>query len=150
MTCLRTVRYSETFESETADVWHILVDWAGIADWMPDGLIRGLEMEGSGIGAVRHLETREGVHIAERLDFADERTGRLELSILDPLPWSMLSYRAVARLEAVAPGSCRLHWEGSFEMPDDGPATVALGVLLGNSYRAMFAGIRRRLDSARA
>jgi len=113
---------------------------------MPRGIIASLELEGSGVGAVRHIVTREGVHIAERLDRADEQQGRLELSILDPLPWSMLSYTAIAQLDERGPNKCSLRWEGQFELPENGTEADALGQFLSKSYKAMFKGIRRQLS----
>ncbi len=116
---------------------------------MPRGIIASLEIEGFGVGAVRHIVTCEGVHIAERLDRADERQGRLELSILDPLPWSMLSYTARAQLDEIGPDNCSLRWEGQFELPENGTEADVLAEFLGKSYRQMFKGIRRQVSMSR-
>jgi hypothetical protein len=140
----RSVSHSEIFDSPASAVWCILVDWGEIVDWMPHGIISSLDIEGSGVGAVRHIVTRQGVRIAERLDRADEQQGRLELTILDPLPWSMLSYRAFAQLDARGPDGCDLRWEGQFELPDNGPDADALADFLGRSYKEMFKGIRQQ------
>lgn len=113
---------------------------------MPHGIISNIDIEGSGVGSVRHIVTRQGVHIAERLDRADERQGRLELSILDPLPWSMLSYKASAQLDQLGPEKCSLRWEGRFELPENGQAADALGQFLSKSYKTMFKGIRQQLS----
>ena len=117
---------------------------------MPHGIISSLDMEGSDIGAVRHLVTCQGVQIAERLDRADEKQGRLELSILDPLPWSMLSYKASAQLDQLGPEKCSLRWEGWFELPENGQEGDALARFLGKSYEAMFKGIRQQLSMSAA
>jgi hypothetical protein len=142
----RSVSHSEVFDSPASAVWQIIVDWASIVDWMPRGIIASLELEGSGVGAVRHIVTRQGVRIAERLDWADEQQGRLELSIVDPLPWSMLSYTAFAQLDERGPNNCSLRWEGRFELPEDGTEADALGRFLSKSYKTMFKGIRRQLS----
>lgn len=113
---------------------------------MPRGIIASLELEGSGVGAVRHIVTRAGVPIAERLDRADEQQGRLELSILDPLPWSMLSYTALAQLDEQGPDNCSLRWEGQFELPESGIEADARAEFLEKSYKQMFKGIRRQLS----
>jgi hypothetical protein len=144
----QSVSHSEVFDSPTSAVWKIIEDWASIVDWMPRGIIASLELEGSGVGSVRHIVTRQGVHIAERLDRADERQGRLELSILDPLPWSMLSYEASAQLDQLGPQECSLRWEGRFELPENGQAADALGRFLGKSYKTMFKGIRQQLSTS--
>lgn len=111
---------------------------------MPHGIISNLDIEGSGVGSVRHMVTRKGVHIAERLDRADEGQGRLELSILDPLPWSMLSYKAFAQLDERGAENCNLRWEGQFELSENGPDADALAEFLGKSYEQMFKGIRQQ------
>ena len=113
---------------------------------MPHGIISGLDIEGSGVGSVRHIVTRQGVRIAERLDRTDEGQGRLELSILDPLPWSMLSYKAIAQLDQLGPEKCSLRWEGLFELPENGQAADTLGQFLSKSYKTMFKGIRQQLS----
>jgi hypothetical protein len=141
----QNVYHTEVFDSPAAGVWRILVDWTSIVDWMPNGYIRSLDSEGAGEGAVRHITTGKGVVISERLDTVDERRGRLELSILEPLPWEMMSYHASAQLDETGPGKCRLRWEGCFELPQGGPAADALVNLLKESYIAMFAGIRQQL-----
>ncbi len=146
MSYRRSVRHSEGFDSPASAVWQIIVDGASIVDWMPQGIIASLELEGSGVGAVRHIVTREGVHIAERLDRADEQQGRLELSILDPLPWSMLSYTALAQLDEQGPDNCSLRWEGQFEWPECGIEADGLAEFLEKSYKQMFKGIRRQLS----
>ena len=112
---------------------------------MPHGIISSLDIEGFGVGSIRHIVTREGVCIAERLDRADERQGRLELSILDPLPWSMQSYKAIAQLDQLGPEKCSLRWEGWFELQEDGQEADALGQFLSKSYKTMFKGIRQQL-----
>jgi hypothetical protein len=142
----RSVSHSEVFDSPASAVWQIIEDWALIVDLMPRGIIASLELEGSGVGAVRHIVTREGVHIAERLDRADQQQGRLELSILDPLPWSMLSYTALAQLDEQGPDNCSLRWEGQFELLECGIEADALAEFLEKSYRQMFKGIRRQLS----
>jgi len=117
---------------------------------MPRGIIASLELEGSGVGAVRHIVTRQGVRIAERLDQADEAQGRLELSLLDPLPWSMQSYTAIAQLDRLGPEKCSLRWDGQFELPENGQAADALGQFLSKSYKTMFKGIRWQLSMSSA
>ena len=112
---------------------------------MPDGFIRELQMEGQGLGAIRHLVTGQGVKISERLDEIDAPGGRLSLSIIEPLPWDMLSYTARAQLDNAGNNQCRLDWRGTFELPADGPASANLAKLLKMSYAKMFEGIRSQL-----
>ena len=142
MASARTVTHTETFDVPAPIVWSLLLDWGGIADWMPAGHIRSLELQGEGIGAVRYLETGQGARVAERLDVADAAAGILELSILDPLPWGLTSYRARGTLEALGKNRCRLTWQGSFSVREAAPEAESLPAFLEKAYRAMFQGIR--------
>lgn len=137
--------HSEEFDAPASEVWELLTDWAAIVDWMPEGNIQSLEMEGQGIGAIRHLRTPQGVHIAERLDAADRQRGTLDLSILEPLPWGMLSYSARGTASPVSGGGCSLTWRGTFELPAAGPEAEDLARLLKMLYTTMFTGIRQAL-----
>ena len=125
----------------------MLMDWGAIVDWMPDGYIQKLKLEGQGEGAIRYLVTGKNVELAERLDRADESSGILELSLVEPLPWGLLSYRARGKLDRVSSGHCRLTWQGTLEMPDNGPETERVTKLLRKSYAKMFSGIRQAMKS---
>ena len=126
-------------------VWDLLTDWAGIIDWMPDGYIQSLSCEGQGAGAVRHLVTSKGVAISERLDSLDSELGLICLSIIDPLPWGMLTYSANAQLQARG-AHCQLIWRGIFELPASGRQADELANLLKKSYTTMFRGIGNELQ----
>jgi hypothetical protein len=140
---MRSVTVTEEFDAPASAVWKLLTDWGGIVDWMPDGYIRSLRLDGHGIGAIRHLVTGKGVQISERLDALDEGAGILELAMVDTLPWGLLSYRASVRLVQVSDNHCRLTWTGTFETADDGPPSNSIATLLEKSYAKMFLGIRR-------
>jgi hypothetical protein len=142
-----TITGAAEFDAPASAVWALLTDWAAIVDWMPDGYVQSLRMEGQGPGAVRHLVTGKGVHIAERLDRADETSGVLELSLLDPLPWGLLSYRARGNLDSISDKRSRLTWRGTLEMPEPGPESDAVARLLRKSYAKMFLGIRNVVES---
>ena len=140
-----TVSHSENFAVPAASVWNLLIDWGSIIDWMPPGNIRHLRLEGEGIGAVRHIVTEQAVAIAERLDDLDESRGQLRLSIIEPMPWGMLSYSAITNLEDAGPDQCRLDWSGTFELAEGGDAANELAAFLKKAYASMFAGIRKQL-----
>jgi carbon monoxide dehydrogenase subunit G len=142
----QSVSHSEEIRAPLAAVWDLLTDWAGIIDWMPDSYIRSLRMEGRGEGAVRHLVTGKGVPISEKLVAMDPQRGILLLSIIDPLPWGMLSYSARAQLEDVGEEYCRLSWCGTFELPAGGRQADELTALLKKSYATMFKGIVGELE----
>ena len=144
--CLSLTEAAE-FMAPAEVVWDLLFDWPAIVDWMPDGYIRSLSIEGSGIGAVRHLVTGKGVSLSERLDEANRETGSLELSLVGDLPWELLSYAARGKLENLAQNRCLLVWQGSAELSEAGDAARQVERLLRASYRKMFAGIRSVVET---
>jgi hypothetical protein len=147
MSHTETITDVAEFDAPASAVWALLMDWAAIVDWMPNGYVQSLRMEGQGPGAIRHLVTGKGVQLAERLEKADESSGVLELSLLDPLPWGLLSYRARGKIERISNDKCRLAWQGTLEMPEPGPESDSVVRLLRKSYAKMFLGIRRVVES---
>lgn len=147
MSRIVSIRAAAEFAAPASAVWNLLMDWAAIADWMPDRLIRSLECEGAGPGAVRHLVTADGSRLSERLDSADEANGTLELSLVGTLPWGLLSYSARGRVCGLAPDRSRLTWEGRPEMPSAGMELDRVVRLLWKSYQKMFQGIRQEVES---
>ena len=147
MSHFETITETAEFNAPSRAVWDLLLDWAAIVDWMPDGYIRSLECEGEGPGAVRHLVTGEGSRVSERLDRADSAAGVLELSLVGKLPWGLISYSARGRVVDLSPDRSRLTWEGRPELPDAGPESQDVVRLLRKSYRKMFQGIRRVVAS---
>ena len=146
MSHVESITESAEFDAPASDVWELLVDWAAIIDWMPGGFIQSLQMEGHGVGAIRHLVTGKGVHISERLDKAARASGELELSMVAPLPWELLSYRARGKLDGIAHNRSRLSWCGTLEMPHQGAEFDQLVNLLRKSYANMFLGIKKTLE----
>ena len=147
MVYTKSVAHTEEFDAPASAVWGLLADWGGIADWMPAGNIQSLQMEGQGIGAIRHLVTPQGVNISEQLDTLDEESGILELSIIEPLPWGMLSYTARGTVARISDKRCRLTWRGTFATPESGSQSNELAHLLKKLYSTMFLGLRRETEN---
>jgi hypothetical protein len=141
----QSVNHSGEISAPFEAVWELLIDWAGIINWMPDGHIQSLRCEGQGEGAVRHLVTGKGVPISEKLDGVDRKNGILRLSIIAPLPWGMLSYSAQAHLKENG-AHCHLKWRGTFELTESDQQADELSKLLKMSYETMFKGIRNELQ----
>ena len=152
MSHVATITDAAEFDAPASEVWALLMDWAAIIDWMPDGYIQALECEGRGPGAVRHLVTGQGAHLSERLDRADESAGVLELSMVGPLPWGLISYSARGKIEALSENRSRLTWRGTLEMPNNGTEFDQVARLLSKSYAKMLQGVARatRSQSKRA
>lgn len=147
MSHVESISAAADFDAPASRVWDLLIDWAAIVDWMPDGYIQSMRMEGQGLGAIRHLVTLKGAHLSERLDVMDETTGVLELSLVGPLPWGLLSYRARGKLDNISTTRSRLTWQGALEMPERGPEFDRVAKLLRKSYARMFLGIKRVVES---
>ena len=150
MTYVESLTHAGEFNAPAAAVWNVLIDWPAIIDWMPDGFIRELRMDrlcpDRGPGAIRHLVTGQGVSLSERLDRADEAAGVLELSLVEPLPWGLLSYRARGKLDDLPGNRCRLTWSSTLEMPQPGIEADRVVALLEKSYAKMFLGIKCRVE----
>ena len=151
MTYVESLTHAGEFNAPASAVWHVLIDWAAIIDWMPDGYIRELRMDSQcpdrAPGAIRHLVTGKGVTLSERLDHADETTGVLELSLVGALPWGLLSYRARGKLDDLPGNRCSLTWSSTLEMPQAGIEADQIVTLLQKSYAKMFLGIKRRVET---
>jgi len=146
---VRAIKDTAEFNAPASAVWELLIDWAAIVDWMPDGYIQSLAAEGSGTGAIRHLVTGKGVRLSERLDEADESSGVLKLSLIGSLPWGLQSYRAQGKLEPLRGNRSRLTWSGTLQLPDVGAESEETVDLLLKSYAKMFLGIRRVVERGR-
>lgn len=146
MSRFRTIRAEAEFRAPASAVWDLLIDWAAIVDWMPDGYISSLECEGNGPGAVRHLITGQGVRLSERLDRADPSSGQMELSLVGDLPWGLLSYAARGKIDSLPAKRSRLTWEGTMEMSDDAQGAGQVAHLLRKSYAKMLQGIREAVE----
>jgi hypothetical protein len=138
-----SVSLTEEFDVPASALWELLIDWPAIIDWMPSGQIVRIEMDGEGVGSVRHLTTAQGVHIAERLDAADPETGTLDLSIVAPLPWGMSSYSARGTVVPLGSERCRLTWTGTFELPGSDADRQRHAQFMRTLYSAMFQGLRQ-------
>ena len=143
-----SITHAEEFDAPASAVWDLLADWGGILDWIPNNYIASLQLEGEGVGAIRHLVTTKDVHLSERLDALDQESGILALSLVKDLPWGLLSYQARGELEALSETKCRLTWRGTMEMAARGPECDRVIVLLKKSYANMFFGIRRVVEAA--
>ena len=61
MSQVLTITDSSEFDAPIQAVWNLLMDWGAIVDWMPDGYIQKLKLEGQGEGAIRYLVTGKNV-----------------------------------------------------------------------------------------
>lgn len=140
-----TIRTFHVFDAPAAKVWELLANFGAIKSWWPtEGsvVIERVELEGQGIGMVRHIFNRGAKHcVSERLERLDSQEHVLKLSILGrdagQTPW----YYATARLvELDGGGRCRLDYESEFNSPRGRENQTRDGILA--AYRAMFSGLQ--------
>lgn len=128
------------FSSPVETVWKELADYGGIGAWAP-GVV-SCKVEGSGVGAVRHVEMPGGAIMQERLESLDDAATTLSYSIIGgPLP--VQNYLATIKVSAHGAGS-RVDWGATFDAPDGVPAeAIASGVE--GAYRGMLAALKEHL-----
>jgi carbon monoxide dehydrogenase subunit G len=131
------VEVQDEIDAEVAKVWGLVADFGGVNRISPD--IQSCEVEGSGVGAVRTINT-SGVVIQERLEALDANTHTFSYSMLEgPIPFK--NYLATVKVNEVSPNRTTINWAGTFE-----PAGVSeeqLKPLIEGIYRQLIAGIKR-------
>jgi Polyketide cyclase / dehydrase and lipid transport len=127
-----------------SEVWALLADFGNIQAWWPrDGAlqIERVEIEGEGIGMVRHIYNRGVAQCAsERLDLLDPQTGTLVLSIVGQRPGGMTAYVATSRLVPLGDHACRMEHRALVTTVPGREAAVAR--FLQQAYAMMFAGLQ--------
>ncbi|MDH3211295.1 MAG: SRPBCC family protein [Myxococcales bacterium] len=101
------VRTEREFEVDAKALWAILADFGDIR-WIPG--IEQVELEGEGVGMVRHVTAPGMPQLHERLDAIDHATMTLDYSLPAVAYLQVRNYRARARVVALAAGRCRLVW----------------------------------------
>lgn len=114
---METVSVIAQTPAPAARVWAILADFGAFLDWAYRGAGGSIEVEGDGIGMVRHLDMG-GSRMGERLDQLDHEGRTLSYSLSYGEPLGMTEYRARVRVEEQEEGRCVLHWTGEFTTGD--------------------------------
>jgi len=139
-----TIRTFHVFEASAGVLWALLADFGAIERWWPtEGalLIERVELEGHGIGMVRHIFNRGAARaVSERLDRLDPDERVLQLSILSADPGQTAWYQATCRLVSLDEGGCRLDYESEFTAPRGRENQTRDAILA--AYRAMFTGLQ--------
>ena len=52
-------------------LWGLVADFGALGDWWPPGLVDHVDVDGEGVGMVRHIHTVVGIVLSERLDALD-------------------------------------------------------------------------------
>jgi hypothetical protein len=93
---------SAVIPSEATQVWRVVRDFGGLADWQP-AVVRS-ELRGGGpsdrVGAVRSLRMADGATVVETLVGMDDHRIPLTYDIIDS-PYPVHFYRATMRVYSV-------------------------------------------------
>lgn len=140
---------SHEFNAAAAAVWDYLQDFGHIERWWPRDAqaikIDRIELEGSGVGMVRHIyNAGMPAAVSERLDELDATHKTIKISIIGERPGGLTWYQATGKLVELPHGRCRLDYRGEFTtlsgMPDPARAFLA------EAYRLMFVGLSAALE----
>jgi mxaD protein len=133
--------------TETIDVnaspdkaWALVGDFGGLVGWFP--AVTKSTVEGSGVGALRHLTMPDGNQLTERQQARDEAGRYYEYAVIaGALPCT--DYRS--RL-AVSPagGGARITWTAEFLPLKDAP--VAAVAFISSIYQGGLAGAKAVLE----
>ena len=101
------VRVERALEFGAQEVWAIIADFGNVS-WVPG--IERVELEGEGIGMVRHLTVPVFPQLHERLDAIDHEKMILDYSIPAVEFIHLKDYSARAQVSELEGGRCRLVW----------------------------------------
>lgn len=101
------VSVEREFDVAADRVWAILADFADIS-WIPG--TEKVELEGEGVGMIRHVKAPGMAVLHERLDAIDHDTMTLDYSLPVVEYLAVKDYRARARVVALEGDRCRLIW----------------------------------------
>jgi hypothetical protein len=101
------VSIEREFEVCAEKIWAILADFADIS-WIPG--IEKVELEGEGVGMIRHVTAPGLPQLHERMDAIDHEKMILDYSVPEVAFIQAKNYRARAQVLPLDGEHCRLHW----------------------------------------
>ena len=101
------VQTEREYEFGADDVWAVIADFGNVS-WIPG--IEKVDLEGEGVGMIRHLTVPEYPQLHERLDAIDHDEKVLEYSIPAVEYIGVKNYGARAQVIELGPGRCRVLW----------------------------------------
>ena len=129
---MASAKAEATIDRTPNDVWNLVRDFGGIADFMPG--IDSCTVDGD----VRTVGTM-GIEVKEQLRHLDDDTRCISYSIIESPMTNMVSHLATISVEAEGSGT-HLTWEVEVE-PDE------LCVIFGGVYEQSVAALKKQLES---
>ncbi len=131
-------------------VWAFLENYEDIEAWWPKNGpvdIERVEIEGSGIGVIRHIYNHGMPHpVSEQLDFLDPANRTLKLSIVCDKPAGIIQYQATGKVIENGADRCRLTYHSEF-VTEPGREEDARQ-FLSAAYQLMFTGLEQAANRA--
>ena len=131
---------------DTDAAWQVLADFGNFLVWATGGA-GTCELEGEGVGMIRHLDIPGLGKISERLDGLDDSTRTLAYTLVSEDMAGMKKYGASVRVVEGADGSGRLQWRGEFEAAD-GLDPDEVKASLSGSYTMMAQGLEAYVNAS--
>ena len=110
------VSIEREFDVNADKLWAILANFGDIS-WIPG--IEKVELEGEGVGMIRHVTAPGLPQLHERMDAIDHENMILDYSLPEFAFIQVKNYKARAQVFALEGERCRLHW--AFRAEPDGP-----------------------------
>jgi hypothetical protein len=101
------VEIERDYEFGADDVWAVIADFGDVS-WVPG--IEKVDLEGEGVGMIRHLTVPVFPQLHERLDAIDHQEKVLEYSIPAVEYIRVKNYCARAKVIDLGPRRCRVLW----------------------------------------
>lgn len=95
------------FEISADDVWAMLANFGDIS-WIP--ALEKVELEGEGVGMIRHVTAPGMPELHERMDAIDHETMTLDYSVPEVEYLHVENYTARAQVTSLGDQRCRVHW----------------------------------------
>ncbi len=130
------VTVERDYEFGSDQVWAVFADFGNVS-WVPG--IEKVELEGEGIGMIRHLSVPVLPPLHERLDALDHEQKVLEYSIPRVEYIGVKDYHARAQVLELEPGRCRVTMSCRAEA--DGDSEVDAAAKSRDFYQAMLGWI---------
>ena len=117
------VRVEGELKFSAEKVWAVIADFGNVS-WVPG--VQKVELEGEGVGMVRHLTVPTFPQLHERLDAIDHEKLILDYSIPEVAYIHLKNYRARAQVSELENERCRVVWSCQAEVDgaDDAQATA--------------------------
>jgi hypothetical protein len=141
------VYISSVIPASAADVWRVVRDFNGLANWtgfVNDSRIEGL-MRADQVGCIRSFRLKDGGVIREKLLALSDYEMSCTYSILES-PMAVTDYIATLSLTPITDGNVAFaEWQADFDCPPDQEAEL-IRHIGDNVFQSAFDALKRQLS----